>query len=258
MIYAVGDIHGQNAMLRQLLNQLWKQPLVDDDPVVFIGDFVDRGGDSRGVVETLLEFQDRHSNVVFLRGNHEQLMLTSQEEPPPTPGKEPGTVELPENMANWMENGGAATLLSYGVKSLLDWWTYIPDEHWRFLRKTRIEWIYDRYHFVHAGLLPRGKTWDGAAFNLDPRIWIREPFLSSKDNFDNKLVVFGHTPQESGQPLVLKNKLGIDTAAVYGGPLTAAVLDTQASRRPAPPRFIAVPHVQEALREEISVEPRTD
>jgi serine/threonine protein phosphatase 1 len=64
---------------------------------------------------------------------------------------------------------------------------------------------------------------------LDPRLWIREPFLESDADFDGKIVVFGHTPQRTGEPLVLPNKIGLDTAAAYGGPLTAAALDPDSS-----------------------------
>ena len=90
MIYAVGDIHGQLTMLRQMLEKLREQPLKESDTVVFLGDYVDRGEDSKGVIDTLLAFKTEHANCIFLRGNHEQLMLDAFNEDPPEPAARAG------------------------------------------------------------------------------------------------------------------------------------------------------------------------
>ena len=104
-----------------------------------------------------------------------------------------------------------------------------------------MEYVTKHYHFVHAGLLPPGRHWEGEGWGLDPRLWIREPFLSSRADFDGRTVVFGHTPQMSGLPLIARNKIGLDTAAVFGGPLTAAAFESDFSGRKAPPpRFYQV------------------
>jgi len=251
VIYAVGDIHGQVTMLRAMLDRLRSLPLRDDDILIFIGDYIDRGEDSRAVIQTLLQLREERSGVVFLRGNHEQLILEARKGPPPEPADREGYMLLAESLLNWLQNGGAETLYSYGVEDFMRWWEFIPESHWEFIRATELEYITEHYHFVHAGLLPPGKTWEGADWDLDPRLWIREPFLKSKADFGGRRVVFGHTPQTSGRPLLQRNKIGIDTGAVYGGPLTTVVLEENfTGRRPPPPRFIQVPYDRADIPEE--------
>src|SRR5579871_1843575 len=220
MLYAIGDIHGQVTMLRALLDKLRSVPLEDEDTLVFIGDYVDRGEDSSDLIETLIALKGERPDTVFLRGNHEQLMLNARFGPPPQPAPREGFILHSELTLNWLQNGGADTLLSYGVQDFLRWWEAIPEAHWQFMQETLFEYVTPRYHFVHAGLLPPGETWEGTGWDLDPRLWIREPFLSSEADFDGRIVVFGHTPMRDGNPLVLPNKIGIDTGATFGGLLS--------------------------------------
>ena len=225
MIYAIGDIHGQLTMLNALLDVLRDRPLAEEDTVVFLGDYIDRGENSCGVVETLLAFREAHGKTIFLRGNHEQLLLDARDGPEPQPAHRPGYLLHSDETLLWLQNGGIETLDSYGVTDYSAWWESIPDAHWEFYRATELEFIGEHYHFVHAGLLPPGKNWPEAIHGLDARLWIREPFLSSRHSFDGKIVVFGHTPQRTGKPLAMRNKLGLDTGAVFGGPLSMAALD---------------------------------
>ena len=260
MIYAIGDIHGQHTMLCALLEKLIELPLEVEDTVVFLGDYVDRGEDARAVVETLLQWRGRHANSVFLRGNHEQLMLDAYG----VPAASPDSSSRAQPTLVWLQNGGIETLLSYAPPGFKDWcaavdyllfrmpagllaelkassglWLEaIPQSHWEFLQATEMEYVTPRYHFVHAGLLAPGSSWASEGWSIDPRLWVREPFLSSRADFDGRIVVFGHTPQRRGRPLVHRNKIGLDTGAVFGGPLTAGVFDAQADA----PRFIQVPH----------------
>jgi serine/threonine protein phosphatase 1 len=248
LIYAIGDIHGQQSMLLALLAKLEKLPLQEDDILLFLGDYVDRGENSCAVIETLLKLRARRDNVLFLRGNHEQLMLDAYDGEQPQPGEEPNSLVLPERMVNWLYNGGIDTLTSYrdgfSGADFLNWKAFIPEAHWEFLRATEMEYVTDRYHFVHAGLLPPGRTWEGAPEGFDPRLWIREPFLSSKADFGGRIVVFGHTPQMNGKPLIARNKIGLDTAAVFGGRLTAAAFPPSSQGRKAPsPRFYQVEYL---------------
>lgn len=241
MIYAIGDIHGQQTMLRAMLDQLIRLPLREDDTLVFLGDYLDRGENSCAVIETLLDLWDRHPGIVFLRGNHEQLMLDAYDGPRPEPSPNPGFVLHSDQMALWLQNGGIDTVLSYGITDWMRWWEGIPDAHWEFIRATQMEYVTERYHFVHAGLLPPNTSWEGAGLGLDPRLWIREEFLSSRHDFDGRTVVFGHTPQRSGRPLIGRNKIGLDTGAVFGGPLTAAAFDPEAdSPRSQAPCFFQI------------------
>lgn len=233
LIYAIGDIHGQIAQLKVLYRRISTRPLRPFDKLVFLGDYVDRGENSKAVIEFLLRLKQEHPEVIFLRGNHEHLMLEALDGPPslPAPIKaeaREGYVLHSEQTYLWLENGGIETLLSYKPSDMLHWRDSIPEEHKEFLRATQMEYICGNYHFVHAGVVPPGMQWPDSEFDLDPRLWIREPFLSYKPLIGGRLIVFGHTPQPNGYPLIMRNKIGLDTGAVYGGPLTAAVIDPEA------------------------------
>jgi serine/threonine protein phosphatase 1 len=251
LIYAIGDIHGQVTMLHNLLLQLYPC-LRDEDQLLFLGDYIDRGEDSRGVIELLLELRHHRPNTIFLRGNHEQMMLDAWEDNPPHQS-DTGGICFSERTALWLQNGGRETLQSYRqlIEDPLRWWKVIPNSHWEFLLATEMEYVTPRYHFVHAGLLPPGETWEGEAYGLDPRLWIRNEFINSDYNFEGRIVVFGHTPQigydETEQlvagPLVHPNKIGLDTGAFIGGPLTAAAFDPDApGRYPPAPYFYFAEH----------------
>ena len=220
MIYAVGDIHGDSDRLSLLIAQL---PLTPNDTIVFVGDYIDRGPDSSLVIDFLLRLQKVHPRCVFLQGNHEEMMLTLRARMDPQ-WSDYTPKSSPEWEADWLENGGDATLRSYGAggRALEDWWASVSEDHWRFLVDTKLEHRTEDYRFVHAGFIPPGTAWAYEKF-LEPRLWIRDPFLNSLADFGG-LVVFGHTPQRSGRPLVMVNKIGIDTGAAYGGPLTAVAL----------------------------------
>ncbi len=232
-------------MLLEMMKILREIPIQDEDVLVFLGDYIDRGENSKAVIETLINLKKERPSTVFLRGNHEQLMIEAKDGPLPEPAEQEGYIMYSSLMINWLQNGGVDTLLNYGVVDFSRWWEEIPPTHWDFIRETQLEYITERYCFVHAGLLPQGKSWEGQEWEMkaDPRMWIREPFLSSKDRFEGRIVVFGHTPQRSGRPLINKNKIGIDTGAVFGGPLTAAAFSLKpvGSRMPTP-EFFQVRH----------------
>jgi serine/threonine protein phosphatase 1 len=220
MIYAIGDLHGERWKLESLLSLL---DLSEQDQLVFIGDYIDRGPDSAGVIDHLIALRQDRPNTVFLRGNHEQMMIFARS----SYDQGWSTTEAPAYVSRlWFAEGGAQTLASYNVRSEQEatgrWWEMIPEEHWQFVSSTTLEYESEQFLFVHAGILPNGTHWEGDALQADPRLWIREPFLSWKEPFE-KVVVFGHTPLR--KPLVEANKIGIDTGAVFGGKLTCAALD---------------------------------
>ena len=243
---AIGDIHGMNTMLHDLIERLEAMQQLADALQVFLGDYVDRGDDTAGVINTLIQLRTTRPQTIFLRGNHEQLMLDACDASRRLVHTSPGMKVLDsEPMQLWLENGGRETLLSYNRNwtepDLAHWWDWIPEEHWALLRDTLMEFITERYHFVHAGALPPGSNWDGHGLGLDHRLWIREPFLSSKSDFDGRVVVFGHSPQRHHRPLVKPNKIGLDTGAVFHGKLTAAILRSELQRRKLPaPEFVQV------------------
>jgi serine/threonine protein phosphatase 1 len=213
----VGDIHGCVEMLQALLEGVALRP---EDTLVFLGDYIDRGKHSKRVVETLLATRQKHANTVCLRGNHEDMLLRAAREWDRY-GEEAWLGG--DWTAIWWRNGGNRTAKSYGA-SRNTWRRAIPPAHWEFFGSTALEYTEGGYHFVHAGLVPPGVVWEEPE---DPRLWIREPFIESEHDF-GRIVVFGHTPQLSMAPLVMPNKICLDTAAVFGGRLTLAVFDPDA------------------------------
>jgi len=210
-VYAVGDVHGcldRLIALHDLIaDDLRERPA--DAILIHLGDYVDRGRDSAGVVARLAE-APLEMPAVNLMGNHEQMMLTA------LATGEPEATDL------WLANGGGDALSSWGVpRSALpqEWASYMPRPHLIFLRDLAVRHELGGYLFVHAGIRP------GVPLDRQSRhdqIWIREPFLSSNDPF-GLVVVHGHTPRPT--PVVRPNRIGIDTGAVMGGVLTCAVLE---------------------------------
>jgi serine/threonine protein phosphatase 1 len=223
VVYAIGDIHGHSQKLRDLLAQLAADGMTNEDFLVFVGDYVDRGPDTKGVIQTLIELKKNRPNTVFLRGNHEQMMLDARkrfnfrfDSDNPMNNSDSGIF--------WFTEGGTQTLQSYGSIPNHRWFEIVPEEHWDFIRATQFEFDYGAYKFVHAGVLPPGKKWDSPEFACDPRLWIRYEFIASDADFGGKTIIFGHTPTRDGRPLRLPNKIAIDTGAGTGGPLTAVRL----------------------------------
>jgi serine/threonine protein phosphatase 1 len=212
-VYAIGDAHGCAARLAALQAQIAAdaavRPVVQA-LVVYLGDYVDRGPDSAAVLDLLrAPCPVPGGRVVTLAGNHEQLMLAALD-----PGAEPEVVEL------WLDNGGGPTLESYGAdprdpRS----WDAVPARDLDFLQGMPWQFALGGYVFVHAGVRP-----DVPLDRQDPMdlAWIREPFLSWRGRLP-AVVVHGHTP--SRLPEVLDHRIGIDTGAVFGGPLSCAVLE---------------------------------
>lgn len=216
IIYAIGDIHGRADLLARLLVDVSADAARRDGRkrVVYLGDYVDRGPDSAGVIDTLLQGPPpRIDEQVCLRGNHEELMWFAN--------------RRVDWAFNWLLNGGVATKRSYGddrarLDRHLDWIESLPVTHRE-----------GNYLFVHAGIVP-GRPLE----QQKPRdmVWIRDRFL--RDERDHGfIVVHGHTPVR-GDPDVRPNRINLDTGAAYGGPLTCAVLD---STDPQKRSFLRVP-----------------
>jgi serine/threonine protein phosphatase 1 len=211
-VYAIGDIHccleRLLALHGRIAADLTERP-VERPVVVHVGDYVDRGPDSAGVVRHLLGgFPD--AEVVNLMGNHEQMMLDALD------GTDPGAFD------HWMRNGGRASLRSWDVPNGAAGHAprdLIPVEHLRFLRGLALHHREGGYLFVHAGIRPGVPIERQSPVDL---MWIREPFLSWTGDL-GAVVVHGHSPMEG--PVVKSNRIGIDTGAVLGGPLTCAVLE---------------------------------
>jgi serine/threonine protein phosphatase 1 len=205
-ILAIGDIHGCNDRLKLLLDGIGIDPR--EDTLIFLGDYLDRGPDARGVIDTLLGLQQSCANLICLQGNHESMFLNyylrGQDE------------EL------FLFNSGRYTLDSYGL-TLADVRAGIgyPEHHLNFLLSLPLFYETDKFLFVHAGLKPGIPI---AQQSPEDLLWIRSEFIDARWNF-GKTIVFGHTPFH--EPLIEKHKIGIDTGAVYGGSLTCIELPSR-------------------------------
>jgi serine/threonine protein phosphatase 1 len=196
---AVGDIHGCLEPLAELMEQV--KPTAADR-VVFLGDYVDRGPASAGVIDYLIEFAAAFPETVFLRGNHEQMFLDY------LGGQDP---------AMFLINGGRQTLDSYRAHGV---WP-IPSGHRRFLDSLQYYFESEYHIFVHAGLRPGVPLAEQTDFDM---LWIRHEFLES--DFDwGKPVVYGHTPLK--EPELGERRIGVDTGCVYGRRLTCCEVMTR-------------------------------
>jgi serine/threonine protein phosphatase 1 len=214
MLYAVGDIHGENEKLGELLDLL---PLVEGDKLVFLGDYVDRGPDARGVVDRLIELQGRHE-CIFLLGNHESMMLDFLG----------WNDEAYFGGDAFLMNGGDRTLASYGYfdRENPDRLSFrLPKDHEDFYLSLRLHYSEADYLFVHAGLGRDELQCDDMGFALrrsrvEDLLWNRT--TSDMPHNLGVTIVYGHTPSEDfGVRWNLPFSVGIDTGGVYGGPLTA-------------------------------------
>jgi serine/threonine protein phosphatase 1 len=235
-VYAVGDIHGRVDLLAEI------QRLIAEDAshltpgtdklVVYVGDFVDRGMESRQVIDRLLEQPLPEFSAVHLLGNHDAWLLSFLIDAQIGP--------------TWLRYGGDATLHSYGVSVGLqrdDVGLYeklqaelrerVPRRHVDFLQSLELSYETGDFLFAHAGVRPSTPLDQQTAEDL---LWIREPFLSWRHDLD-RVVVHGHTVVAA--PIVRNNRIGIDTGACWTGCLTCLVLEEGSHRflstaRPTP------------------------
>mgnify|MGYP001814728860 FL=1 len=200
-IFAIGDIHGCYDRLKTLMGKI---PIdCSCDTLVFIGDYIDRGSHSVEVVDYLIHLKNRLPDVIFLKGNHEDML---------------DKFLNGDDRFTYLLNGGQQTLDSYLTKPVQSQFFSIPPDHMEFFKSLRLFYETEEFIFVHAGLRPRVPL---GSQNTEDLLWIRDKFISTKYDF-GKRVIFGHTPLK--KPLVEPNKIGIDTGAVYGNALTCVQL----------------------------------
>jgi serine/threonine protein phosphatase 1 len=220
ILYAIGDIHGRSDCLERA------HDLIDRDVVarasrgrtqeIYIGDYVDRGPDSKGVINRLIA-RSSATSIVALRGNHEIIMESFLREQTP--------------FEDWRRLGGLETILSYGVdaRSLLgrggvrprDLAENLPASHLRFIASLKSVYTIGRYCFVHAGIRP------GVAIerqSMEDLAWIRDDFLNFPGHF-GFIVVHGHTPVTSVD--FLSNRINVDTGAYVTNRLSILRIDAE-------------------------------
>ncbi len=225
-IYAVGDIHGRADLLASLVGRIRHDNMhstAKRNVLLYIGDYVDRGMQSREVIDYLLSEPAPEFETIYLKGNHEAWMLDFLE------GKHSGV--------EWFNNGGQATLLSYGVRvnpeatleGLLETardqlTANLPEAHLEFLQSLELTHVEGDYLFAHAGVR-RDKPLEAQGEN--DLLWIREEFTEDDADYE-QCVVHGHTVTE--QPEVRRNRIGVDTGAYATGRLTCLVLEGEKRR----------------------------
>ena len=247
-IYACGDIHGRDDLLADFLEWVGHDRRYGEAvTVVFLGDYVDRGGQSRQVIERLMRGPSRPSETwIPLRGNHDNLFVAAWHDPES------------REAAIWAMNGGLATMASYGAMQGVGFPRLVPEVHIRFLESLHLAVDDGKRLYVHAGVRPGlGLEWQ------DERdlTWIREPFLGEAHALD-RLVVHGHSIFEDA-PNATRWRLGIDSGAYATGRLTGLRFDPssqvpriwQSEIGPLP--AIATPWTQPATAPQTSESPRS-
>lgn len=203
-IFAIGDIHGSFHALSALIDKI--QP-TKDDTLIFLGDYVNRGDNSKGVLDMLMTLPDV-CRTVFVRGNHELIMLDG--------------LKCPDDFNFWLRVGGDKTLSSFGLRPVFSECWHLPFDYVRFLKSTQDYYETDDFIFCHASIyshLPLNKQDDYALR------W-RKLELSHTRHISGKTMICGHTEQIDGQILFTDGIICIDTWAYGGGCLTALEINT--------------------------------
>jgi serine/threonine protein phosphatase 1 len=200
----VGDIHGCLTNFDALLQSIAP---TSDDHLILLGDYVDRGPESAGVLKRILSLSKTH-RVTALKGNHEQMMLEAR--------------ATHDKFSDWLKNGGDATLHSYtGIRGKLQ---DVPADHWYFLENQLVDFLETETHIiVHANAYPDMAMSEQPDYMLR---WERCDNIVAHES--GKIIVCGHTPQKSGRPLNKGYAICLDTYACGGGFLTC--MDTTSGR----------------------------
>ena len=198
---AIGDIHGEINHLNKLLDKLKPQ---NDDTFIFLGDYIDCGNSSKAVINRLIELSVE-TNCIFLRGNHEDMLLKILK------------TKKEEDIQEWVFCGGFHTLQDYGD------FTEIFKQHMDFFKKLKLYHLTKKYLFVHGGVRPDKPLEEQDKTDL---LWIRDNFIYNK-HFLKQKVIFGHTPFYT--PYVDDDKIGINTGCGIesDGYLTALICDDE-------------------------------
>jgi len=201
---AIGDIHGHLRALDALLNSVGPKP---DDRIVFLGDYVDKGPDVKGLLDRMVQLRER-PNVVFLRGNHDEMLVHAYRNPP--------------EFSVWECLAGENALASYGGGDLREVIGKIPSEHWSFLEETCRDYFETPEHiFVHAGIRAHVAP---AEEDRERLLWTS--LLTAASHHSGRTVICGHSSQRSGHIADLGHTICLDTGITSGGRLTCLDVET--------------------------------
>jgi len=196
---AIGDIHGCLKALETLADYVNFSP---DDTIITLGDYIDRGPNSKGVIDYLLELRKTHQ-LITLKGNHEAMMEDARSQY--------------DDLMNWLMNGGIETLTSFAAVEF----DQIPQHYWKFLESCQGYHETDNHIFVHAGIVPDLPLDEQSN---DTLYWLR--FNSLTPHQSKKTIICGHTPQRPPKPKVKDQAICIDTGACNRGWLTCLDVDS--------------------------------
>ena len=217
-IYAIGDVHGRVDLLREMFTAIDESLIshpIDNVVQVLIGDYIDRGPNSRQVIDALI-IRARQHRMVCLKGNHENYALQFLADP--------------SVLSEWRQVGGMSTLLSYGLRPTARddpetrqevsaaFRSALPESHRLFLQNLPLTYSCGDYFFAHAGVRPGVPLVKQREQDL---LWIRDDFLLHEEDF-GKIIVHGHTPGKMAD--IRPNRINIDTGAFATGRLTCLVL----------------------------------
>ena len=224
-VYAVGDIHGCNILLQKIHNKILatSKDIEGQKLLIYLGDYIDRGPDIKGTIQTLIDFQPENFTKVFLLGNHEQMLLDFMA------GKR-------NSLYIWLGNGGLETLESYGsdMNSYIDHSMELKDEelirkqftrllpfsHKNFFNQLILNYEWGNYFFVHAGInpdLPIEKQ------EKETMLWTREKNFFNPKMTCSKIIVHGHTPVEKIEKYPFR--INLDTGSFYSGKLSCLKIE---------------------------------
>ncbi|QDU81219.1 Serine/threonine-protein phosphatase 1 [Polystyrenella longa] len=193
---AIGDIHGCSTAFETLLDML---QVTSEDTIVLLGDIVDRGPGTKQVIETTINLKSRCKQLIYIRGNHEEMLLDALKAGPLT--------------STWLFYGGQEVLDSYEIESV----EQLPESHVNFIESSRDYWENQTDIFVHANV-----QHDRPLDEQHPQVLRWERYTGTKPpHFSGKRVIVGHTVMPQGMPKFSPGWLAIDTGAYEGNPLTA-------------------------------------
>ena len=231
-VFAVGDIHGCNSLVKKIHKKILNksEKVTGNKILIYLGDYIDRGSNVRETIDTIINFKPRNFKCVFLRGNHDQMLLDFVN-------------NKRNSLGTWLYNGGAATLISYCGSTITDKLNNsssreqliretlvksLPSDHLKFFNDLQFSYTWKDYFFVHAGINPNRPLNNQRKSDM---IWTRAPeFLASDQHFE-KIIVHGHTPNEIVEEK--SNRINLDTGAVYPelGKLSCMFINTKENRR---------------------------
>ena len=231
-VFAVGDIHGCNSLLKKIHKKILNksEKVMGNKILIYLGDYIDRGSNVRETIDTIINFKPRNFKCVFLRGNHDQMLLDFVN-------------NKRNSLGTWLYNGGAATLISYCGSTITNKLNNsssreqliretlvksLPSDHLKFFNDLQFSYIWKGYFFVHAGIDPNRPLDNQRKIDM---IWTRAPEFLASDQYFEKMIVHGHTPNEIVEEK--SNRINLDTGAVYPelGKLSCMFINTKENRR---------------------------